>query len=545
MMPQKSTDQKKTKLRQPRLSAERPAQLIEIQSRPYLGLLLPAYLILAPTYAVWRIHITNWHIWYGPLMLGAELYGILTTVLFLAIARKILVPISRPSKARRTVDILITTFNEPLAIIEPTIRAAMQVKGANSVLVLDDGNRPEVKALARKLKARYYFRTTNTFAKAGNLNHGLEHSKAEFVLCLDVDHIPSTAIIERLIGYFDDPLLGFVQTPQAFYNQDSFLFRPRRKGLWSEQQMFYDVIQPAKNRYNAAFFVGTNAILRRRALDAVGGFATGTATEDIHTSLRLHARGWRSLFIPEILASGLEAANLKEFYKQRRRWAAGSLGLLMRSPDSPLRARGLSLAQRLNYLSATLAHLQGVQKLVFLLIPLFVLFWLQSPLTISYGWLSLVLLGYLGFSLGITAAYARGTYHLLYTEAYSLANFMAHFSALWGVVKVQKKFAVSNKIVKPNERTWLKAVIWSLLLLSLMGTFRAAALLFGAGATPRHAGLVISCLVFLVWYVICQLIFIRNLSQYERREPVDIPRLKADPFPAGPAKALHEAYQNR
>ena len=86
--------------------------------------------------------------------------------------------------------------------------------------------------------------------------------------------------------------------------------------------MFYDVIQPAKNRWNSAFFVGTSAVLRRSALDEIGGFATGTATEDIHTSLRLHARGWRSLYVPEPLAFGLEAESLREFHKQRVRWAA-------------------------------------------------------------------------------------------------------------------------------------------------------------------------------------------------------------------------------
>ncbi|MEJ0073419.1 MAG: glycosyltransferase family 2 protein [Candidatus Saccharibacteria bacterium] len=130
-----------------------------------------------------------------------------------------------------------------------------------------------------------------------------------------------------------------MQSPQTFYNTHVFLFRRRpHREAWSEQMMFYNCLQPAKNNWNAAFFVGTSAVLRRAAIDDVGGFATGTATEDIHTSLRLHARGWQSVFLPEPLAYGLEAENFKEFYKQRRRWAAGSLGLLFRSPDSPLRA---------------------------------------------------------------------------------------------------------------------------------------------------------------------------------------------------------------
>src|SRR3977135_4354738 len=98
--------------------------------------------------------------------------------------------------------------------------------------------------------------------------------------------------------------------------------------------MFYECLQPAKNCFNAAFFCGSGAVLRRSALDAVGGFATGTATEDIHTSLRLHSRGYRSLFLPERLAHGLAAWDFKEYHRQRVRWGAGSLGLLFRSADS-------------------------------------------------------------------------------------------------------------------------------------------------------------------------------------------------------------------
>src|SRR5205085_10152554 len=106
--------------------------------------------------------------------------------------------------------------------------------------------------------------------------------------------------------YFEDPALAFVQSPQSFYNRDSFVFRTRRNSRrWSEQGIFYDVIQPGKNRYNAAFFVGTSAVIRRQALDSIGGFATETATEHVHTSVRMHARGWKSLLVSEPLAFGL------------------------------------------------------------------------------------------------------------------------------------------------------------------------------------------------------------------------------------------------
>ncbi len=496
-------------------------QFVRKPDPKYLPVLLYVYALAALPYLTWRLFITNWNIWYGPLVLVAEIYGIITTLLALVILQKIWIPIHRTvalGSKKVTTDIFITTYTEPLDVLEPTVIGATQIQGANLIFILDDGNRPEVRTMAERLGVGYYGRTTNEHAKAGNLNNGLQHSKAKFVLTLDADHVPTPQILERTLGYFDDSKVAFVQSPQAYYNHDSFLYRRRGNGLWSEQQMFYDVIQVAKNRWNSAFFVGTSAVLRRSALDDVGGFATGTATEDIHTSLRLHAKGWKSIFVPEVLAQGLEAANLKEFYKQRRRWAAGSLGLLFRSPDSPLRARGLSLAQRINYLGACLAHLQGIQKVIFFLVPPIALFTLVGPVTIDYGWFNLIFAGYLLLAVSITALYARRSYHFIFTEAYSLANSMAHFSGLWGVIKVQKKFAVSKKIVKRKERTNLKLILWMLSSAGFAAIAQGIAMLFGWGIAQNRSGLVISSLIFCIWNVVCLTAFFGYLLRYERKE---------------------------
>lgn len=472
-------------------------KLIRRPERRYLAGLFYVYAVSAAFYLPWRIMVTNWDAWLGPPTLALEIFGIITTTLALLVLRGVYEPERRLTLAQRDIDVFITTYNEPLDILKPTLKAALAIRGARRVLVLDDGNRTSVRRLCKRLGADFYGRRTNLHAKAGNLNNGLAHSTAEFVITLDVDHIPRPDFVERTLAYFEDPRLAFVQTPQTYYNRSSFLFRRHRRdqGYWSEQQMFYDVIQVAKNRWNSSFFVGTSAMLRRRALDDVGGFATGTATEDIHTSLRLHARGWRSLFLPEVLAEGLEASSLREFYKQRRRWAAGSLGLLFRSPDSPLRARGLTFMQRLNYLSATLAHLQGLQKLLFFLVPPLVLFSLVNPVTLSYSGFGLIFLGYLLAAVGITARYARGTYHPFYTEAYALANSLAHLSGLWGIFKVQKKFAVSRKIVRPNERSWQKVILWALAAVSMaamaIGIMRLIGVLDG-----RSHQLVITALLF-------------------------------------------------
>lgn len=147
------------------------------------------------------------------------------------------------------------------------------------------------------------------------------------------------------------------------------------------------------------FFVVRRRELRRAALDTVGGFATGTATEDIHTSLRLHAAGWQSVFVPRPLAYGLEVDNLREHLNTRRRWAAGSLGLLFHSSDSPARIPGLTPDQRLSYLSSTLAHLQGLQRAGYLTIPILALLTLRSPIDTAIGGYGLALVALAGLGL--------------------------------------------------------------------------------------------------------------------------------------------------
>jgi cellulose synthase/poly-beta-1,6-N-acetylglucosamine synthase-like glycosyltransferase len=485
------------------------------QDPRWLPALLYLYLVSAIVFLVWRTSIVNWDIWYGPLLYFAELYGLVTTALFLFMAQRIYTPVYRYPSQPKTVDVLIPTYSEPLQILEPVIIGAKNIIGVGNILVLDDGNRPEVKEMAARQGVKYYPRTTNLHAKAGNLNNGLAHTKAEFLILLDADHIPLPTFIKRTLGYFDDPNLAIVQTPQTFYNTSSFLFRKwhSKHAGWSEQLMFYSCIQPAKNRWNAAFFVGTSAMLRRKAVDSVGGFATGTATEDIHTSLRIHAKGWKSVFLQEVMAYGLEAESFREFYKQRQRWAAGSLGLLLRSSDSPLRANHLTLGQRLNYLSASLAHLQGVQKILFFIIPIATMLTGVSPLHGPLGLYSVVFICFLSLSMGTTWVYSRGTYHPLYNEAYSLANAFAHLGGIKGVIKVQKKFAVSRKNAKKTERTALTKILWSLCVITFVAVFWDGWQFF---QDHRHYAVLIYSLFFMMVNVTVLLSFLVYLHKYER-----------------------------
>lgn len=489
----------------------------KLQEPVWFPFLLYLYAIVTPIYLIWRSTLTNWDIWYGPVLYFAEIYGIITTGLFLLISQKVYTPVHRPVTKLCTVDVMIPTYNEPIAVLQPVVEAAKDIRGVRNVLVLDDGNRKEVKSMAKRLGVKYHPRTTNEHAKAGNLNNGLRFTNAEFLVMLDADHIPLPDFIEQTLGFFDDPKLAIVQSPQTFYNTDSFLFR-RRKGKpdgWSEQVMFYDCIQPAKNRWNSAFFVGTSAMLRSTAIIDVKGFATGTATEDIHTSLRLHARGWKSVFLPRPLAYGLEASSFKEFYKQRKRWAAGSLGLLFRSSDSPLRAKGLTFMQRANYLSACLAHLQGVQKMCFFILPIVTMAWGVSPITGNLGLYSYFFLAFLAVSIGATWAYSRGTYHMLYSETYALANMLAHFGGIKGVIKVQKKFAVSLKRTQRKEHTWSTTFLWVMLWVAVAALLRTAWIYI---VDNKEYGLFVYSFIFTFINVIVLLSFLLHLRNYENKD---------------------------
>jgi len=417
-----------------------------------LRVLLPMYLLLAAAYVFWRFTtVSQWHVWYSYLLLSAEIYSIVFTISHIFTSRRILEPVWQPPIKGATVDIFITTYNEPEEIVKMTMLGALKVRGVRYVYILNDGNRENIKKLALKAGAKHVGRVENTHAKAGNMNNGIKHSDAAYMVFLDCDHVPQANFIERTLGFFRDENLAFVQTPQTFYNRGSIQFRKtRRRNFWNEQSMFYESIQPAKNNYNAAFFCGSGSMLRRSAIDEIGGFATGTATEDIHTSLRLHAKGWNSLFVSEILAYGIAAENLNEYHKQRVRWGAGSLGLLFRSADSPLWARGLSLMQRICYINSTIAFLNGVQRLFYILLPamLLTLLPLQHNLaSIPVVQYTSIALPFVIISYFVTYLFSRRTFHPIYTEQFNIANIFSNIMATKGIINVQKKFKVSIKVL--------------------------------------------------------------------------------------------------
>ncbi len=281
---------------------------------------------------------------------------------------------------RLSIAVLIPTYNEGAEILLPTVAAAVALEPAHETWVLDDGNRQEIAELATALGARYLARSEHAHAKAGNLNHALGVVHADLVAVLDADHVARPGFLRNTLGYFTDPRVALVQTPQDFYNVTSFehAASQHRGEPFHEQALFYRLIQPGKNRWNAAFWCGTGAVVRTSALREVGGAATETITEDIHTTIRLHRRGWKTVYHNEVLARGLAASDASQYQLQRSRWGTGAMQVLR--AESPLTVSGLTLAQRLGYAATLLGWFDSWRTLGLLLLPPLVLLTAQPPI---------------------------------------------------------------------------------------------------------------------------------------------------------------------
>jgi cellulose synthase (UDP-forming) len=310
---------------------------------------------MAPGYLQPGVSVFSWLIW------GAEVFGYLTAVLHIFMVSRLTSPVAtspQRSYGRR----VRSTYNESVNLLRHTLLAATRMEYPHQTWLLDDGNRPEMAALAKELDCRYLARTENTDAKAGNLNHALAQSHADFVAVFDADHVPHKDFLNKTLGFFHNEKVAFVQTPQDFYNLDSYQHRRHKRlsYIWTEQSLFFRVIQRGKDRWNAAYFSGSCAVLRRSALDKIGGFATGTVTEDLHTSIRLHKKGYQAVYYPESLAFGLAPDSVRAFLLQRLRWGQGAMQVWRK--EGILFTRGLTLPQRLNYLASVLTYFDGWQK---------------------------------------------------------------------------------------------------------------------------------------------------------------------------------------
>ncbi len=271
-----------------------------------------------------------------------------------------------------TVDVMIPTYNESLSIVRTTVLAALSLDYPREkfrVHLLDDGRRPEFAAFAAEAGVHYITRPDNRHAKAGNLNHALTRSTGDLIVVFDCDHITTRAFLQLTVGWFQrDPKIAVLQTPHHFYSQDPFERNLKVVDTPNEDKLFYGLIQDGNDLWNATFFCGSCAIIRRSAVDQIGGFAVETVTEDAHTALKLHRLGYKTAYIGMPLAAGLATERLSLHIGQRMRWARGMTQIFRR--DNPLLVSGLSLFQRICYLNAMMFFFFALPRIVFLTSPL-------------------------------------------------------------------------------------------------------------------------------------------------------------------------------
>ncbi|ROH93659.1 UDP-forming cellulose synthase catalytic subunit [Stagnimonas aquatica] len=406
------------------------------------------------------------------------------------------------SRGWPTVDVYIPSYNEPLKVVKPTVLAAANLDWPADKLkiyLLDDGRREEFRAFAAEAGVEYLIRPDNRHAKAGNLNHALTRTQGEYIAIFDCDHIPTRSFLQLTLGWFlRDRRCAMLQTPHHFFSPDPFernLDTFRR--VPNEGSLFYGLVQDGNDLWNAAFFCGSCAVLRRTALEEVGGIAVETVTEDAHTALKMHRRGWTTAYLNLPQAAGLATESLSAHVGQRIRWARGMAQIFR--VDNPLFGPGLNLFQRLCYSNAMLHFFHGLPRLVFLTAPLSYLFFEAHVITTSAPMLLAYALPHL-MQAGLANSRIQGHYrHSFWAEAYEtvLAWYIALPTTLALIAPRIGKFNVTVKggLVERAYFDWrIAAPFMALALLNIAGLVVGLLRLFWWN--PEDAGTV---LINLAW----------------------------------------------
>lgn len=423
----------------------------EVVKYESLGVYRSAVALMFVFVGIWYLH---WRIptmssdapIFSAILYGAEIYGFLGALLHLMMTWRLTIRESLPCPEDVTVDVFIPTYNESVDLVRKTLLAAKHMAYPHETWLLDDGNRQEMKSLAECLGVRYLSRTENLHAKAGNLNHAMAHSKGDFIAIFDADHAPQKNFLTQTLGYFNDAAVAFVQTPQDFFNLDSYQHRwqEKKKRLWTEQALFFKILQRGKDYWNAAFFCGSCAVVRRSSIDQIGGFATETVTEDLHTSIKLHKAGFRSVYHAESLAYGIAPANVAPFLKQRVRWGQGAMQVL--KCENLIFDSRLTIAQKLNYFASMMTYFDGWQKGIFYISPAIVL--IAGIMPIQAGAVDFLIhfFPYYLLSFIVFEEVGRGYGGTLYIEQYNFARFAAFAWATLGLFVGKLRFSVTSKV---------------------------------------------------------------------------------------------------
>lgn len=327
------------------------------------------------------------------------------------------------------IDVFIPVYGELLSEIQDTATAARDMYGKHTTYILDDGKSDDVKAMAKKIGVGYIRRPENQHAKAGNINYALTQTSGEYFVIFDADFVAEKNFIYETLPFFEDDAMAFVQTPQYYNNQTNFV----STAAGFMQHVFYSLVQVGKNRFNAAFCVGTNVIFKRAAIEQIGGMYYQSKSEDIWTSMILHEHGFKSIYINKVLAVGKTPETIKAYSKQQLRWATGSFEIFVKK--NPLFNTKLTLDQRIQYFATTAFYFNGFAAATLLFLPALQIFFNITPIALDIPFYEWILL-YSGFYVTqiILSMYTMGGFKLE-TIMLSAASFPIYIKAFFNALR--------------------------------------------------------------------------------------------------------------
>lgn len=353
-------------------------------------ILRPILILLAVRYIAWRALSTLDFATPVEQVLGLTLFGVECVCILSAILNSFQTIFSTDGLRSRqadqyshdviageylpTVDVLVPTYNEPEHIVRRTVIGCQAMDYPHkTVYILDDTRRPHIRALAQELGCEYITRPNNDHAKAGNLNHALEHIEGELVAIVDADFVPFRHFLTRTVGFFQKEKISLVQTPQNFYNPD---YHARNLGLSdflpNDLELFFGYIQPCRDVFNSVICCGSSYVVRRSSLDEIGGYFTKCCVEDYQTSLKMLTAGQRIVYLNETLSMGESTRTYNDFIDQRLRWLQGNWQVYFCGDDLPL--EHMTLGQKSFLVTQFIACIQPFLRLVLLVTPLFCIY---------------------------------------------------------------------------------------------------------------------------------------------------------------------------
>lgn len=397
------------------------------------------------------------------------------------------------------VDILIATHNEPVKLLFKTINGCKLLKYPDKnkihIYLCDDSNRPEMKRLAKTMQVGYFGLEGNKDAKAGNLNHALSKTNSPLVVTFDADMIPISTFLIETIPYFFLPFMeknkkgcwkkrkqenqgarkiGFIQTPQSFYNPDLFQYNLHaEKKVSNEQDYFFQNVNVKRNHTNTPIYAGSNTVISREALMEVGGIRTGTVTEDFATGIAIQAAGYTCYATSKPLAHGLSPTDIKSLIKQRQRWGRGCVHTLK---SKEFLMGKLPFLSKLSYLQCLLYWWTFTRRFIYLVSP--ILFTVFGIYMVDCRWWELVLFWLPNHLLGAKAMKLVSGGQRSQRWSNLVDTIMFPYLILPVIAETigirEKRFAVTEKQKKLGQNSHVKYAVVHLILMigSMLGLYR-------------------------------------------------------------------------